>query len=102
MIILGVSFCGTRFPIITSPSDNVGLLGKMAEERMKNGDCKKESLLCGINSLKRSPSLTDCLEKECLLDEPNGVLLGTTVSVAKKNVRFIVSSLVEHLSHLRL
>ncbi|XP_066250992.1 leucine-rich repeat flightless-interacting protein 2 isoform X2 [Euwallacea similis] len=62
MIILGVSFCGTRVLSLIE--------GKMP-------------CLCGLNTLSRSPSLTDCLEEENPGWEiPNGVLL---VATAKRN-----------------
>lgn len=91
MIILGVSFCGTRVQDMPSPSvENDNNFNKMTKGTLKFGENKERFSCC----LKRNPSLTDCLDGECDSDAKNGVLRVTTVSIMKKNVSMLVNTYV--------
>ncbi|XP_019763980.1 leucine-rich repeat flightless-interacting protein 2 isoform X3 [Dendroctonus ponderosae] len=88
MIIMGVSFCGTRMPNALSPTiDNTGgVLGKMPPKLPLDGGPKATELFTrSFNALRKMPSLTDCLDEKCALEAKDGVLLVTAVSAAKKD-----------------
>ncbi|XP_076266641.1 leucine-rich repeat flightless-interacting protein 2 isoform X3 [Rhynchophorus ferrugineus] len=82
MIIFGVSFCGTRVHG-ASPVKTVALADKTSSVAVFARPHDVPAIWGAM--VKRSPSLTDCLEGGDCVDARDDVLLVSTVSLKKKN-----------------
>ncbi|XP_030749903.1 leucine-rich repeat flightless-interacting protein 2 isoform X2 [Sitophilus oryzae] len=82
MIILGVNFCGGS---VSSATDSVIKFGEKTADFSLSSDSISDSFSGWSIMVRRSPSLTDCLEGEDDLDGRDDVLLVTGLSNMKKN-----------------